>query len=578
MKKTKIWGLITSAAAAAVLALAAVPWSASAAWEQIDSMGELNGDKQVNVSDMVTLCRHLHGTEALGDKSICNLGSGKYAIKMTPEQVVNVSGGTSVQKADLNRDGVIDIFDLVEMRKKLISKEKCGEIFRWNEETTTTTTPKVTTTTTTTTSTTTTTAPPTATTTTTAPAKKNFISAPIHDMYGSLPSQGKAKLIIFYVDFPDCKFDYEPTTDRIEEIAFGPENESSPLYPYESCAAFYSRASKGTMKLQGKAYRYTCKKNISSYEGDVFKADFTTEVVKNMNSVVDYSQFDADHDGTVDAILFCVPRSSDENEWWPCAGEFGGDYWLKLDGMTMGHVITGNADIISDTDYSDFTSTYLHEMGHCMGLPDYYLYGAEDFEGLHGSAGYDLMDEAHSDFSAISKLMLGWYREDQIQVYDSSKGTQTFTLTNGQSDEGNCLIIPRGTLDSEYKSEYFILEYTTLDKNNSDVKKNFWWRPTGTGVRLLHIEATKYNDGWREVFKYESGNDDFTNKDAGRRFVRLVNDGDKDNLLRTGSMVDNKVSGFAWYDNSGGQTIDPNIIITVGEKNGDSYTVTVSNK
>ena len=48
MKKTKIWGLLTSAAAAAVLALAAAPWSASAAWEQIDSMGDLNGDKQVN--------------------------------------------------------------------------------------------------------------------------------------------------------------------------------------------------------------------------------------------------------------------------------------------------------------------------------------------------------------------------------------------------------------------------------------------------------------------------------------------------------------------------------------------------
>ena len=571
MKKTRIWGLLTSAAAAAVLALAAVPWTASAAWEQIDSMGDLNGDKSVNVSDMVTLCRHLNGTEPLGDKSICRLGSGKYAIKTTSENVVTVSGGTAVQKADLNRDGVVDIFDLVEMRKKLISTAKSGEIFFWHDETTSTTTVTTTTMTTTTTK-------PVTTTTTTAPQKKDFIPAPVYDMYGTLPSQGKANLIIFYVDFPDCKFDYEPSTDRIEEIAFGPENASSPMYPYESCSAFYSRASKGTMTLQGKAYRYTCKKNISAYEGDIFKADFTTEVVKNMNSEVDYTKFDADRDGIVDAMLFCVPSKSDRDEWWPCAGEFGGDYWLKLDGMLMGHVITGNADIVSDNDYTNFTSTYLHEMGHCMGLPDYYLYVDEDFEGLHGSAGYDLMDEAHSDFSCISKLMLGWYREDQIQVYDWSKGAQTFTLTNGQNDEGNCLIIPRGTLDGEYKSEYFILEYTTLDNNNSDVKRNFWWRPTGSGVRLLHVEATEYDDGWRKIFRYESGNDEFTNKDAGKRFVRLVNDGDKDNLLRNGSIVDNSVSGFAWYDDKGGQTIDPNIRITVGEKNGDSYTVTVERK
>lgn len=570
MKKTKLWGLLTSAAAAAVLALTAAPCTASAVWEQVDSMGDLNGDKQVNVADMVTLCGHLHGSQPLGDKSICKLGSGKYAIKTSSEQVVTVSGGASIQKADLNRDGTVDIFDLVEMRKKLISKEKSGEILLWHEDTTTTTT--VTTTTTTTTTVT--------TTTTTAPNKKDFIPAPIYDMYGTLPSQGKANLLIFYVDFPDCKFNYEPTTERIEEIAFGPEDTSSPLYPYESCAAFYSRASKGAVQLQGKAYRYTCKKNISTYEGDVFKADFTTEVVKNMNSEVDYSKFDADHDGIVDAILFCVPSSSDEVEWWPCAGEFGGDYWLKLDGMSMGHVITGNADITSDTDYSDFTSTYLHEMGHCMGLPDYYLYvdEGEDFEGLHGSAGYDLMDEAHSDFSAISKLMLGWYRKDQIQVYDRSVGKMTFTLTNAQSDEGNCLIIPCGTLDSEYKSEYFILEYTTLEQNNSDVKKNFWWRPTGSGVRLLHVDASVYSDGWRTFFKYESGNDEFTNKNEGRRFVRLVNDGDKDNLLRTGDVVKDVTNGYAWYDENGGQTVDPGVVITIGEKNGNSYTVTITRK
>ncbi len=110
MKKTKIWGLLTSAAAAAVLALAAAPWSASAAWEQIDSMGDLNGDKQVNVADLVTLCKHLHGAQPLGDKSVCTLSSGKYAIKTAPEKVITVSGGTSVQKADLNRDGTVDIF------------------------------------------------------------------------------------------------------------------------------------------------------------------------------------------------------------------------------------------------------------------------------------------------------------------------------------------------------------------------------------------------------------------------------------------------------------------------------------
>lgn len=37
-------------------------------------------------------------------------------------------------------------------------------------------------------------------------------------------------------------------------------------------------------------------------------------------------------------------------------------------------------------------------MGHCMGLPDYYLYNVDasdiDKEGLHGKAGIELMDDA----------------------------------------------------------------------------------------------------------------------------------------------------------------------------------------
>ena len=569
MKKLQLMKWLSSAAVTFAAAAASLSLSAGAAWERIAPLGDLNSDNKVNVADMVVLSRHLHGTEELGERGVFRtLAEKQYAIEQndhtTKDAVINFS---TIQRADVNQDGVVDVLDLIRMRKCLISAEKYEYIAEWHPDIITTTT----TTTATTTSTTTTTIAP--------PPKKDFISAPVYDMYGTLPSQGESRLLIFYVDFPDCKFSYEPTMERVEEIAFGPENRESDMYPFESFSAFYARSSKGDMRLSGNAYRYTCKKNISSYEGDVYKSDFTTEVIKNMNDIVDYSRFDADNDGVVDAILFCVPGSSDEDEWWPCAGGYYGDYWLRLDGKTFGHVITGNADITSDSDYIDFTTTYLHEMGHCMGLPDYYLYERDDFEGLNGSAGYDLMDEAYSDFTAISKLMLGWYREDQIMVYDSSKGEQSFTLTNAQTNEGNCLIIPRGQLDPEYKSEYFILEYSTLEGNNSKVKSHFWWRPTGSGVRLLHIEATEMDDGWRKYFMYESGNHEYTNHDDGKRFIRLVNDGaDKDNFLRNGSVVDSSVSGFMWYNDNGVLAVDPQLTIKVSRGARGEYTVTVAPK
>ena len=97
-------------------------------------------------------------------------------------------------------------------------------------------------------------------------------------------------------------------------------------------------------------------------------------------------------------------------------------------------------------------------------------------------------------------------------------------------------------------------------------------------MRIHHIDATEADDGWRKYFLYESGNDDYTNKNEGRRFIRLVDDGDKDNLLKEGSVVNGNISGFKWYDQNGGQTVDTGLTITVGKKNGNSYTVTVAPK
>ena len=92
---------------------------------------------------------------------------------------------------------------------------------------------------------------------------EEFISAPIYPIYNSLPSQGTAKVAIFYVDFPDCKYDYEPSLDDLSYYAFG-NSESDD--PFDTMHSFYDRASKGAMDLQGTVFRYTTKENKSAYE------------------------------------------------------------------------------------------------------------------------------------------------------------------------------------------------------------------------------------------------------------------------------------------------------------------------
>ena len=580
MKKKSFRRKMTAFLSAVSVSVCAVAMPALADWEQIGFMGDINNDSQVNVADLLLLSKYILGKSSLSNENSYNVSGKYYSINGSEAD----NSLEYLQTADINQDGRVDIFDLIMMRKYVITKSG-DPVYIWNDEaeTSTSSTEESTTTTTTTVPDTTiltsvSSSTDTETTTSTTSAVE-FIEAPVKDLYGSMPSQNNAEMVVFYVDFPDCPYKYEPTTAEIEKASFGAEDTENRNYPFESMSAFYNRSSKGSLKLNGKVFRYTTKENKSAYEGDIYHINLINEVFEAFKDSEDFTAFDGNGDKIIDATLISVPTDAGDENWWPAAGQYGGNADFKVDGMSIGHVIVGNAQIESKTDYKNFTSSYLHEMGHCMGLPDYYLYnGEKDFEGLHGSAGYEMMDETNADFSAVSKLMLGWYKKEQVTIYDPTTKTQTFTLNNAQKENGNCIIIPCGKLEDNYYSEFLIVEYTTLDVNNSRLKKDYWWKTTGAGVRVFHVEGTVTdNIGWK-YWKYASGENEATNNDAGRRFIRIIDDTDTDNLYHAGDVIDSSISGFKWYAEDGTQSVDTGLKITIDNMTDDNCTITVSEK
>lgn len=523
-------------------------FSASASWAKIGYIGDLNSDSTFTVADLVLLTKYVLGSSGLPESGVYDMNEAYFLIGKRDEiadlgQDDIQSGVKYLQLADIDQDGVIDTFDLTALRRIVVDPDSSKLVYRWYEE---------------------------------EPAQ-NASDAPIYDLYGSMPSIGEAKLAVFSVEFPDCHFSYKASTDEVEQALFSEADTDSRQYPLESAAAFYERSSKGKLQLSGKAYEYTAQKPLASYEGDVYHIDIIDEVLNALDSQIDFNDFDADKDGMIDSILIIVPDSADDDNWWPTSGGYGGNSRANMhDGLKIGHVIVGNDTIEAKNNYSAFCATYLHEMGHCMGLPDYYLYRGSDFQGMHGSAGFELMDDAAGDFGAASKLMLGWYEPDQISIYDSSKGEQSFTLYNSETDSGNCVIIPRGTLNDKYRSEFFIIEYATLDNNNLRLK-DYWWKKTGSGVRVYHVEASQNGNRTYPSWKYASGNDQATNYDKGIRFIRLVNEGDDstDNLFHEGSVINSSTNGYRWYSTDGSASVDPQTSISVTKGEDNTYIVTV---
>lgn len=477
-------------------------------------LGDINNDGNISGLDILTLKRHLLGINAINDKD-------------------------ALKRANLNQDNAVNVIDLCLLKKLLLypktdDNNNNDDSNNNNDDNNT-----------------------------------SFITASMSMLDSSLPSQGDANLVIFYIDFPDCTYSTKLTAEEVQEIAFGSADENSENYPFESMSAFYNRASKGIMNLKGQVFSYTAQNPISYYNDD--KVALAKECFEAFKDSTDFSTFDGNGDGLIDATLFTVPSSASEDYWWPCAGGFGdGEY--QVDGVKVGHIITGNASPDNSSYYSsgvtNFNSSYLHEMGHCLGLPDYYLYYSDDFDSMHGNAGTELMDaDAYSDFCSFSKLMLGWYKENQVQVYDSNLETQTFTLNNAQTDNGNCVIIPYGQLDENYFSEYFIIEYSTDTGNNSDIGAD-------NGIRIHHIKADRYSDEWWSYLKYQNGSEFTNNDDDGIRLIRLVNDGG--NSFKTGDIIDNNTSGFGWYDTNEQESINPNVTISIGELKNDAYTITIT--
>ncbi len=391
----------------------------------------------------------------------------------------------------------------------------------------------------------------------------NLIDTPITALGASCPSTGNVKMLVFEIDFTDCKFSNDFDAQKVEDAIFGAEDTSSEYYPYESVTAYLERSSYGRFNMTGDVLTYTASGPISDYNDD--KVKLVEEVLDYYSETVDFSEYDANSDGYIDCSAYFVPSSADSDYWWPCSGAFG-DPSYRVDNLAVGNIITGNS---VPTSHIDYVTTIIHEMGHSMGLPDYYKYeDTSDWEGLHGNAGYEMMDDAYGDYSSFSKLMLGWYRENEISVYDKSKGTQTFTLSSAQHSP-DFILIPGETLGNSYFGEYFIVEYVTEDENNT-----MWWNKN-SGIRVLHIQSELYTyDYWNiNVFAYDNYGPLYQGDD-GTRVVRLVND--NNGYFTSGDVIDSSVSGFAWYDSNGQETIDTGLNISVGNLVNGEYTINVS--
>ncbi len=296
---------------------------------------------------------------------------------------------------------------------------------------------------------------------------------------------------------------------------------SRDVFPGGSVADYFYEVSYGKAIVVGQV--------LDWYNADWYTPNFYFEdILWTLDPVIDYSQFDGNHDGDVDAVVFIRTGNGQEdshntNDIWSYAmvyppgsgpGPFDGVYVNRWNTSPETRPLhnPANPRLFLGVNVRNRIRVFCHEMSHCFGLPDLYdydnktdtttFYTPNDYNDhpvndwcVMGYAGYGLFSigsEIPSHLCGWSKKEIGWinpivlpqgtYGDVVIHNIETTKDSSLYLLP----------IIPA-------EGEYFLLEYRNptstakFDKLDTDYSVFFWpaltygCDPLDRGLIITHV-------------------------------------------------------------------------------------------
>ncbi|MDR0934734.1 MAG: hypothetical protein LBM03_00270 [Erysipelotrichaceae bacterium] len=297
----------------------------------------------------------------------------------------------------------------------------------------------------------------------------------------SMPTTGTVNLLVIPVELKGYPFGSD-TVSRIEKAYFGTPEETG----WESVASYYHTESKGKLTITGVVSPiYTATYGASITEDQTTNLVTTTaEWYRTNYSTNNMKEFDADQDGYIDGIMliYSAPYSqeSGSNLWAYC-------YWTSVsankNSPKANTYFWASYHFLDDDSRIDIDAhTYIHELGHVMGLDDYYNYDNSSSYGAAG--GFSMQDYNVGEHDPYSKTALGWI--DPIVA----TGDTQITIA-----PGDAVILSPDDLSSDSPfDEYLMLDvYSPTGLNYQDAtyaySGNYPKGPSNVGIRVWHVDA-----------------------------------------------------------------------------------------
>lgn len=343
-----------------------------------------------------------------------------------------------------------------------------------------------------------------------------------------LPHKGSPRVLTILVAFQDSTFTVNDPVNAFEQYLNGETQKNlgnKNHYNQTSVRQYFDICSQGQFTPQFDLVGpVTLPKKLAYYgETNQFSTFCRDAVTQAKGLVPDWSVYDNDGDGIVEMVCIIYAgygknQGGGEETIWAKASYQN----LKIDdGLSITffncspeHFYPASnidAEGIAMKDYINGTGVFIHEMSHCMGLPDLYqTVGA--YTNNQGMESWDIMDYglytrngfAPTSYTAWEKEVMGWIKIEPItasqhisSLLPLEDGGTAFKFVNTSNNSGNDYIVmesvmKRGLNSYAYGSGLLVyhVAYPRSSVKMSDNPNNTIGRPS---VALVPASGTLIN-------------------------------------------------------------------------------------